>query len=59
MRLSDGIGIVIATQDPRLLGLMDQIVVLASGAIQAAGPAQDVSSRYAMSRAAVQEARVH
>ena len=56
---ADGIGLVIATQDPRLLGLMDQIVVLAAGTVQASGPAQDVSSRYAMNRAAVQEARVH
>ncbi len=56
---ADGVGVVVATQDPRLLGLMDQIVVLASGTIQAVGPARDVSARFGMNRAAVQEARVH
>ncbi len=56
---ADGIGVVVATQDPRLLGLMDQIVVLASGTVQTIGPALDVSARFGMNRAAVQEARVH
>ncbi len=56
---ADGVGVVVATQDPRLLGLMDQIVVLASGTIQPIGPARDVSARFGMNRAAVQGARIH
>ena len=57
----DGIGLVVATQDPRLLGLMDQIVVLNAGTVQAVGPAKEISSRFAMNRPAASrpEARVH
>ena len=56
---ADGIGVVVATQDPRLLGLMDQIVVLAHGTVQTAGPAREVSARFGMNRTVNQEARVH
>jgi PrtD family type I secretion system ABC transporter len=59
---ADGIGVVVATQDPRLLGLTDQIVVLNAGTVQAIGPARDVAERFGMSRklaAVSSEARVH
>jgi PrtD family type I secretion system ABC transporter len=61
---TDGIALVVATQDPRLLALMDQIVVLNGGAVQAIGPAADISARFAGNRPAVvttirPEARVH
>ncbi len=58
---AEGIGLVVATQDPRLLGLMDQIVLLNSGAVQAIGPAAEVAARFAMKRAPAHapEARVH
>ncbi len=52
----DRIGIVIATQDPRLLELMDQIIVLNGGATQALGPARDIVRQFAASgRGAVSE----
>ena len=58
---TDGIALVVATQDPRLLGLMDQIVVLNGGAVQAIGPAAEVSARFAARRAAGHDTgpRVH
>lgn len=42
---ADGVAVVIATQDPRLLPMMDQIVVLSAGAVQAAGPAHAILAR--------------
>jgi ATP-binding cassette, subfamily C, bacterial EexD len=58
---ADGVALVVATQDPRLLGLMDQIVLLNAGTVQAIGPAQEVSTRFATSRSSASgpEARVH
>ena len=58
---ADGIALVVATQDPRLLGLMDQIVVLNGGAVQAIGPAAEVSARFSTKRAVglAAEPRVH
>lgn len=42
---ADGIGLVIATQDPRLLGLTDKLILLNAGAVQAFGPTQQVASQ--------------
>lgn len=39
---SEGVSLVIATQDPRLLALADSVLVLNQGAVQAFGPAEDV-----------------
>ena len=44
---ADGIGLVIATQDPRLLSLADKIAVLGNGALQVHGSAKDVSQNLA------------
>jgi PrtD family type I secretion system ABC transporter len=40
---SEGISLVVATQDPRLLALTDRIVVLNAGAVEIQGTAQEVS----------------
>lgn len=62
----DGIGIVVATQDPRLLALMDKIIVLNGGVAQAIGPAREVVRQFGASAGGVavveparQEPRVH
>lgn len=58
----DGTGLVLATQDPRLLGLVDKIVVLNAGAVQALGPAQEISTQFATRKAQqanLAEARMH
>ncbi|MGQ0672853.1 MAG: ATP-binding cassette domain-containing protein [Hyphomicrobium sp.] len=39
---AEGVGLVIATQDPKLLALVDSIVLLNQGVVQMAGPAEDV-----------------
>ncbi|NOT71430.1 MAG: ATP-binding cassette domain-containing protein [Hyphomicrobium sp.] len=44
---ADGVGLVIATQDPRLLQLADKVAVLANGALQVHGAAGDVSQNLA------------
>lgn len=41
---SEGIGIAVATQDPRLLALADKIVLLNQGNVQAFGPADQVAA---------------
>jgi ATP-binding cassette, subfamily C, bacterial EexD len=58
---ADGIALVVATQDPRLLALMDQIAVLNAGTVQALGAAAEISTRFATARSntARPEARVH
>ncbi len=43
---ADGVSLIVATQDPRLLAMTDRIVVLNSGAIEAQGSPQDVSRRF-------------
>lgn len=53
---SDGIGLVIATQDPRLLSLADKIAVLGNGALQVHGNAKDVSQNIAARSALHREA---
>ena len=40
-----GIGLVVATQDPRLLRLTDKVVVLNAGAVQSVGPSADLARR--------------
>lgn len=42
---AQGVGLVIATQDPRLLALIDKMVVLAGGAVEAAGTPRDLARR--------------
>jgi ATP-binding cassette subfamily C exporter for protease/lipase len=42
---ADGVGIVIATQDPRLLALTDRIVVMNGGALHAEGAPGEFSAR--------------
>lgn len=42
---AEGVGIVIATQDPRLLALTDRIVVLNGGALHAEGAPGEFSAR--------------
>lgn len=39
---ADGVGIVVATQDPRLLKLADTVIVLNNGAVVRQGPQKDV-----------------
>ena len=43
---SEGIGLIIATQDPRLLALTDKVAVLAGGTLQVQGRPQDVSKSF-------------
>lgn len=43
---AEGIAIVVATQDPRLLAVTDRIVVLNAGAVETQGSAQEVSRRF-------------
>ena len=38
---SEGVGVIVATQDPRLLALMDKVLVLSNGAVQAQGDAKE------------------
>ena len=42
---ADGVGLVIATQDPRLLALTDRIAVLNAGALQVSGATGDLAAR--------------
>ena len=44
---AEGIGLVLATQDPRFLALTDTILVLNAGAVQAFGPAPDIKRQMA------------
>jgi PrtD family type I secretion system ABC transporter len=53
---SEGVGLVIATQDPRLLALADKVAVLGSGALQVHGAASDVSQNLAARAAVKREA---
>lgn len=48
-----GVGLVIATQDPRLLSLADTVVVLNGGQVQTLAPAGEVSRQLAARRVAV------
>jgi ABC-type protease/lipase transport system fused ATPase/permease subunit len=41
----EGVSLVIATQDPRLLQLTDKVVVLSGGAVQSIGPSADLARR--------------
>lgn len=55
-----GVGIVVATQDPRLLSLTDTIVVLNGGQVQTLAPAADVARQVAGRRTtADQHAGLH
>ena len=55
-----GTSLVIATQDPRLLALADQVAVLNGGTIQASGTGYDVAARMTPARvAAVHQPAVH
>jgi ABC-type protease/lipase transport system fused ATPase/permease subunit len=45
---SEGVSVVVATQDPRLLAATDRIVVMNAGAIEAQGTPQELSRRFAM-----------
>jgi PrtD family type I secretion system ABC transporter len=49
---ASGFGLVLATQDPRLLQLTDDVVVLNEGAVQAFGPSIEVKQRIDAKRAA-------
>ncbi|MGL4396568.1 MAG: ATP-binding cassette domain-containing protein, partial [Hyphomicrobium sp.] len=40
---SEGVGLIVVTQDPRLIEIMDRVVVIANGTIQATGPAAEFS----------------
>ncbi len=53
---ASGFGLVLATQDPRLLQLTDDVVVLNEGAVQAFGPSLDVKQRIDEKRAAAASA---
>ncbi len=47
-----GVGIVVATQDPRLLALTDTLVVLNAGQVQTQGPSAQLSRQLAVRRPA-------
>jgi len=49
---ADGVSLVIATQDPRLLSLTDVVAVLNDGALQSIGPAHELSRKLEAQRAA-------
>jgi PrtD family type I secretion system ABC transporter len=49
-----GTAIVVATQDPRLLGVVDMVAVIAEGALQAFGPTAEVATRMGQARTAAQ-----
>ena len=53
---SEGVGLIIATQDPRLLSLTDKVVVLAHGTVQAQGDAKDFASPAALGPQRLKEA---
>ena len=44
---ADGVGLAIATQDPRLLALADKLVVMNGGAVQAFGTREEVAQKMA------------
>jgi len=50
-----GTSLVIATQDPRLLALTDQVALIANGQLQSFGPSSELGRRYAASRSAANE----
>lgn len=56
---SEGIALVIATQDPRLLALTDRIVVMKDGAVELEGSPQDVSRRFTAAAARPVAAGMH
>ncbi len=53
---AEGTGLVIATQDPRLLSLADKVAVLGNGSLQVHGSAKDVSQNLATRAALHKEA---
>lgn len=57
---ADGVGVIIATQDPRLLRISDKVALMAGGSIQAFGPSAEVMRRLEQTaRKEPQVARVH
>jgi PrtD family type I secretion system ABC transporter len=47
---SEGVGVVIATQDPRLLSLTDRVALLSGGSVQAVCPARELAHRMEAAR---------